>query len=168
MFEDVQNDCDEVENPYRLICDKIDSIDDSLDGSIRCVFETESYQKDLKKLSDQPKDVSVKNKSILAIMAPFLLKSLNNPFFDIDEVKEVSKSTGLTERQIRDFLRNQRKRKINYLNELHDIEKQNIETKLNYLYSFIEDTIKEYVEMSKNEPQEINNEQYIYFPIEKT
>ena len=148
---------------YKFLTDMMDSIDDSIDNSIRSVFETKLYQNELDNLSKQSNENHEKGKNVASLMAPFLLKSLNNPFFDIEEVKSISQSTGLTERQIRDYLRNQRKRKINYLNGLQDTEKDNIEQKLNYLYGFIDQAIKEYISM-KNEMDQNEMEEFVFFP----
>ena len=131
MFE-CKNGWDETEMSYKFVCDMIESIDDSFDNQIRCVFETKLYQKHLSDSGQQPQENETKRKNVSNIIAPFLLKALNNPFFDTDEVKSISQSTGLTERQVRDFFRNQRKRKIQYLNKLHEDEKENIEAKVIY------------------------------------
>lgn len=166
MLQFSQNDWDEAEKPYKFICDMMDSIDDSIDDTIRCVFETKSYQKELENLSGNSN--STKTKNVASLMAPYLLKSLNNPFFDIKEVKEISESTGLTERQIRDFLRNQRKRKISYLISLHDAEKENIGSKLNYIYGFIDQAINEYTSIGIDENEQNDMGEFLFFPLKSS
>ena len=149
---ELQNNLDDTEMSYKFLCDMIDSIDNSLDNTIMSVFQTENYVQNLISSCKLPQTESSK-KNIPILMAPFLLKALNNPFFDVVEVKEISKSTGLTERQIRDFLRNQRKRQICYLNQLHDAERENIETKIGYLESFINQAVNEYLNIRKTEAE---------------
>lgn len=147
---------------YQTICDKFDTFDDSLNASLASLFETENFRRDLEKC-ERTSQRSEK-KTHLELLAPYIMKVIDNPFVEADDIDNIAQSTGLNTKQIRNFFRNIRKRKITHLNELAISDLEIIKTKIVQLYEFISLQLNE-LESNKHEEAEAEPSDIIEFPL---